>query len=100
MGDAGGDVGLQVDVAPDLHGADRRAHLFGPVPELERGGDAEAGDAAALLVVEPVFEFLDARGDEVEDFIRQRIGIGPVQLHADAADEIHQHQIGAAPAHL
>ena len=42
----------------------------------------------------------DARGGEGEDFIRQRPGIAVPLRSADAADEIHQHQIGAAPADL
>ena len=94
------DVGADVAVAPLVHDLARRAGGVGPVPQLERHGDAEPGDALVLRGVEPGAQALDAGADEIDGLARRRIAVGILQHGADVAEEIDQHQLGAAAADL
>ncbi len=48
----------------------------------------------------PPVSRVDAARDEVEEKRRAREGIGLVQRAADAADEVHEDEVGAPPADL
>ena len=94
------DVGADVAVPPLVHDVARRAGGVGPVPQLERHGDAKAGDALVLRRRQACPQPLDAAIDEIENLARRRIAVGILQHPPDVAEEIDQHQFGAAASDL
>ena len=95
-----GDLRLDIDGAPALHGAGRRPHFALPIPELEGKRDAEPGDALLLLGRQRPGQALQIVRDEGGERGGERIGIGLVQPVADMAEEIDQHEIAAPPSDL
>ena len=99
LGDPG-DLGAEVERLPRLHGAARCTDLFLPVPQLERHGDADAGNPRPRFRGKPTRQRGAAGADEVEEVGRIGVGISVMQLVTNAADEVHQDDVGAAAPDL
>ena len=99
VGKVGGELGADVGRPPGGELGGRRADLLGPAPELEGHREAEPGDAAGA-----VGEERRAGGglgaDPADRLARGGVGVADAGAVADAADEIDQHEVEAAPAHL
>ncbi len=100
IGHASRDLGFEIDAAPLVHLGLRGAHLACPAPQFEGRGHAEARDTGALLRAHRCLELGQPLLHEGQKRAGHGIGEGASHLPADAADEIHQHDIGAAPADL
>ena len=94
------DLTLDVEIAPGVHGAWRRADFCLPCPQLERQGHAEARNAPPLRVGERVGKAGQFCLDEIEDHGRSRKCEGAVGATSDGAAKVNQDEICTAPPYL
>ena len=94
------DLRADVDGAPAVHRAGRRAGLVRPAPKLERRRDAEPGEPRALAFVEPSDLLVKGARREGEHVLGRRIRIAEAGAATDRAGEIDQHEIARPPPDL